>query len=62
MFPDIAVLTSGVDIFQKILSIRVLLFLDILVDSGIWGCNKLEARSSKKLLTCSDASKLNKSV
>ena len=62
MFPDFAVLTSGVDIFQKILSIRVLLFLDILVDSGIWGCNKLEARSSKKLLTYSDASKFNKSV
>ena len=31
MFPDIALLTSGFGILQKILSIRVLLLLDVLV-------------------------------
>ena len=47
MFPDIALLTSGLGILQRILSIRVLLLLDILLGRRIWGCNELEARSSK---------------
>ena len=59
MFPDIVLLTSGLGISQKILSIRVLLLLDILVGRRIWGCNELEARSSRKVLTCSDVSKFN---
>ena len=51
MFPDIALLTSGFGILQKILSIRVLLLLDILEGRRTWGCNKLDARSSRKVLT-----------
>ena len=62
MFPDIALLTSGFGILQKILSIRVLLLLDILVGRRIWGCNELDARSSRKVLTYSDVSKFNRSV
>ena len=57
MFPDIALLTSVFGILQKILSIRVLLLLDILVGRRIWGCNELDARSSRKVLTYSDVSK-----
>ena len=48
MFPDVAVLTSGVGILQKILSIRVLLFLDILVGRRIRGCNKFQAYHPEK--------------
>ena len=46
MFPDIALLTKGFGIFQKY---RVLLLLGILVGRRIWGCNKLDARSSRKV-------------
>ena len=62
IFPDIAFLTSRLGILQKILSIRVLLLLDIQVGRRIWGCNELEARSSRKVLTCSDVSKFNRSM
>ena len=62
MFLDIALLTSGFGILQKILSIRVLLLLDILVGRRIWGCNELDARSSRKVLTYSDVSKFNRSM
>ena len=62
MFPDIELLTSGLGILQKILSIRVLLLLDILVGRRFWSCYKLEARSSTKLLTCSYGSKFNRSI
>ena len=62
MFPDIALLTSGFSILQKILSIRVLLLLDILLGRRIWGCNKLDARSSRKVHTYSDGSKCNRSM
>ena len=62
MFPDIALLTSVFGILQKILSIRVLLLLDILVGRRIWGCNELDARSSRKVLTCSDVSNFNRSI
>ena len=61
MFPDIALLTSGFGILQKI-SIRVLLLLDILVGRRILGCNELDARSCRKVLTCSDVSKCNRSM
>ena len=57
MFPDIAFLTSKLGTLQKI-SIRVLLFLDILVGRRIWDCNELDARSSKKVLPFSDVSNL----
>ena len=60
MFPDIALLTNGLGILQKILSIRVLLLLDILVGRRIWSCNELDARSFRKVLTCSDVSKFNR--
>ena len=60
MFPDIAFLTSGLGILQKI-SIRVLL-LDVLVGRRIWGCNELDTRSSRNVLTCSDVSKFNVKV
>ena len=62
MFPEIALLTSGLGILQKILSIRVLLLLDTLVGRRIWGCNELEARSSRKVLACSDVSRFNRSI
>ena len=62
MFPDIALLTSGFGILQKSLSIRVLLLLNILVGRRIWGCNELDARSSRNVLTCSDVSKFNRSM
>ena len=62
MFPDIALLTSVFSILHKMLSIRVLLLLDILVGKRIWGCNKLDARSSRKVLTYSDVSKFNRSM
>ena len=62
MFPDIALLASGFGILQKILSLRVLLLLDILVGRRIWVCNELDARSSRKVLTCSDVSKFNRSM
>ena len=62
MFPDIALLTSVFGILQKILSIRVLLLLDILVGRRIWGCNELDARSSRKVLTCSDVLNFNRSI
>ena len=62
MFPDIALLISEFGILQKILSIRVLLLLDVLVGRRIWGCNKLNARSSRKVLTCYDVSKFNRSM
>ena len=64
MFPNIAVLIIEVGILQRILSVTVLLFLDILVGKRTWGCNKLEASSSRKLLTCSDVdvSKFSKSM
>ena len=62
MFPDIALLTSGLGILQKVLSIRVLLFLDIMVGRTIWYCTELEDRSSRKVLTCSDVSKFNRSM
>ena len=58
MFPDIAFLTSKLGTLQKILSIRVLLFLDILVGRRIWDCNELDARSSEKVLSFSDVSKI----
>ena len=61
MFPDIALLTSVFGILQKI-SIRVLLLLDILVGRRILGCNELDARSCRKVLTCSDVSKFNRSM
>ena len=61
MFPDIALLTSGFGILQKI-SVRVLLLLNILVGRRIWGCNELDARSSRKVLTCSDLSKFSRSM
>ena len=57
MFPDIALLTNGFGILQKT-SIRVLLLLDILVGRRIWCCSKLEARSFRKVLACSDVSNL----
>ena len=60
MFPDIALLTNGLGILQKILSIRVLLLLDILVGRRIWSCNELDARSFRKVLTFSDVSKFNR--
>ena len=44
--PDIAFLTSGVGILQKLLSVRVLMLLDILVGKKIYDCNELEAMSS----------------
>ena len=59
MFPDIALLTSGFGILKIILSIRVLLLLDILVGRRNWGCNKIDARLSRKVLTCSGVSKIN---
>ena len=62
MFPDIALLISVFGILHKILSIRVLLLLDILVGRRIWGCNELDTRSSRKLLTYSDVSKFNRSM
>ena len=62
MFPDIALLTSGLGILQKMLSMRVLLLLNILIGRKIWGCNELEARSSRKVLTYSDVSKFNRSM
>ena len=62
MFPDIALLTSEFGIIQKVSSIRVLLLLDILVGRRIWGCNELDARSSRNLLTCSDVSKFYRSM
>ena len=64
MSPDIALLASGFGVLQKMLSIRVLLLLDIryLVGRRIWGCNDWDARSSRKVLTCSDASKVNRSM
>ena len=62
MFPDIALLTSGLGVLQKVLSIRVLLFLDIMVGRAIWYCTELEDRSSRKVLTCSDVSKFNRSM
>ena len=49
-------------IFQKILSIEILLSLDTQFVIRIWGCNKLETRSPRKVLTCSVVSKLNMSV
>ena len=55
-------LTSGFGILQKILSIRVFLLLDILVGRRIWRCNKLNARSSRKVLTYSNVSKFNRSM
>ena len=61
MFPDIALLTSGFGILQKILSFRVLLLLDILVGRRIWGCNELDTRSFRKALTYFDVSKFNRS-
>ena len=61
MFPDIALLTSGFGILQKI-SVRVLLLLNIVVGRRIWGCNELDARSSRKVLTCSDLSKFSRSM
>ena len=62
MFPDIALLTSGFGILQKISSVRVLLLLDVLVGRRIWGHNKLDARSSRNVLTYSDVSKFNRSM
>ena len=62
VFPGIARLASGFGILQKILSIRVLLLLDILVGRRIWGYNKLDATSSRKVLACSDVSKFNRSM
>ena len=62
MFPDIALLTSGVGILQKILSIRVLLLLHVLVGKRIWCWNKLEAESSRKVVICSDVLKFNRSM
>ena len=62
MFPDIALLTSGFGILQKMLSIRVLLLLDILLGRRIWGCNELDSRSSRKVLPCSYVSKFNRSM
>ena len=62
MFPDIALLTSGLGILQKVLLIRVLLLLNILVGRRIWSCNELEARSSRKVLTCSNISKFHRSM
>ena len=62
MFPNIALLASKFGILQKIISIRFLLLLDILVGRIIWGCNELDARSSWKVLTCSDVSKFNRSM
>ena len=55
MFPDIALLTSGFGILQKI-SIRVLILLDILIGRRFWRYT----RSSKKELTCSDLSTFNR--
>ena len=59
---DIAFLTSGVGILQKLLSVRVLMLLDILVGKKIYDCNELEAMSSssKQVLTSSDVLKLNR--
>ena len=57
--PDIALLTSGLGILQKI---RVLLLLDILVGRRIKCCKELETRSSRKVLTCFDVSKFNRSM
>ena len=62
MFPDITLLTSGFGILQKLLSIRVLRLLDILVGIRMWGCNELDGRSSRKVLTCSNVSKFNRSM
>ena len=62
MFLDIALLTSGFGILQKILSIRALLLLDILVGRRIWGCNELDSRSSRKVLTFSNVPKLNRAM
>ena len=62
IFPDIALLSCGLGKLQKILSIRVLLLLDIMVGRRIWGCNELEPRSSRKVMTCSDVSKFNRSM
>ena len=62
MFPYIALLTSRFGMLQKILSIRVLLLLDILVGRRICGCNELNARSSRKVLTYSDVTKINRSM
>ena len=62
IFPDIGLSTCGFGILQKVLSVRVLLCLDILVGRRILGCNELEARSSRKKLTCSDESKFNRPI
>ena len=62
MFPDIALLTSGFGILQKILLIRFLLLLDILEAIRIWGYNELDTRSSRNVLTRSIVSKFNRSM
>ena len=59
MFPD---MTSRFGILQKILLVRILLLLNILVGRRIWGCNELDDRSSRKVLTCSDVSNFNRSI
>ena len=62
IFPDIVLLISGFSKLQKILSIRVSLFLDILLGKRIWSCNELEFRSYRKVMSCSDVSKFNRSM
>lgn len=44
ILPEIAVLTSGIDILPNILSIKVLLLLQPLFGERIWCCSELEAR------------------
>ena len=38
------------------------MFLDILVSRRIWDCNKLETRSSRKVLKCTEVSKFNRAI
>ena len=56
-FPEISVLITGFAILQNILPI--LLLLHILIGRRICGCTELEARSSRKVLKCSDISIFN---
>ena len=44
ILPEIAVLTSGIDILRNILSIKVLLLSQALFGERIWCCSELEAR------------------
>lgn len=61
MLLEIVVLASGFGILLNILSIIVLLFLQTVAGSRIWGYSELEATSLRKVFTWTNASKFKRS-